>query len=153
MQCHGGMKTITTKETVDKYMTPCPHTVGKDQSLAKAHELMREHGIRHLPVLDGGRLVGLLSDRDVHLVQSLRDVVSAQVPVEQAMSYDPYCVTPLTELEQVAREMARKKLGSAVVMEGPKVVGIFTAIDALETLAWMLERGADAPPVKRHAKA
>jgi acetoin utilization protein AcuB len=65
------MKSIPT---IQKYMTPMPHTIGSDQSLQKAHELMREFKIRHLPVLKGGKLVGILTDRDIALVETLKDV-------------------------------------------------------------------------------
>lgn len=128
------------KEFIDKYMSRSPHTIGVDQTLAKAHDLMREHDIRHLPVLRAGQLVGLLSDRDIKLVESLKDVDPHRVTVEQAMSEEPYTVDPLTPMETVVREMAHRKLGSAVVMKAGHVVGIFTAVDALQALAWALDR-------------
>jgi acetoin utilization protein AcuB len=62
------------KPTIQKYMTPTPHTIGQEQTLQVAHDVMREHGVRHLPVLEGGKLVGLLSQRDLHLVETLREV-------------------------------------------------------------------------------
>ena len=46
-------------------MTETPHSIGKDQPLAVAHRLMKEHDLRHLPVLEQGKLVGLVSERDV----------------------------------------------------------------------------------------
>jgi acetoin utilization protein AcuB len=57
--------------SVADYMTPGPYMVGPYEPLPKAHELMREHGLRHLPVMDQGALVGILSDRDLNLVQTL----------------------------------------------------------------------------------
>jgi acetoin utilization protein AcuB len=130
-------------EPIDKYMTPAPHTIGKDQTLAKAHELMREYRIRHLPVLEGGKLIGILSDRDLKLVETLKDVDPRTVLVSEAMTEEPYCVAPLASLESVVREMAQKKYGSAVVMEGERVHGIFTAIDGLQALAWILDQLED----------
>jgi acetoin utilization protein AcuB len=44
---------------VQKYMTTSPHTIGDDQPMALAHQIMREHHIRHLPVLHGSKIVGL----------------------------------------------------------------------------------------------
>ena len=120
-------------------MTATPHTIGIAQTLAVAHKMMREHQIRHLPVLDGGRLMGVVSDRDLKLIESLKDVDPEEVLVGEAMSDEPYCVGPLASLEETVREMARRKLGSAVVMDGERVVGIFTAVDGLQTLAWLLE--------------
>jgi acetoin utilization protein AcuB len=100
-----------------------------------AHELMRTHDIRHLPVLHGGKLTGLLSIRDLHLVETLPGVDPEVVRVEEAMSQDVYAVPPKTPLKTVVSEMAARKLGSAVVVDGRNVVGVFTTIDALGLLA------------------
>ena len=59
---------------VMKDMTTTPQTIGLDQTLAFARDLFREHHIRHLPVLEGGKLVGVLSDRDVALIEALPNV-------------------------------------------------------------------------------
>jgi acetoin utilization protein AcuB len=124
---------------VDKYMTPTPHSVGQEQSLAQAHRLMREHHIRHLPVLHGGKLVGVLSDRDLHLIETLRDVDPEKVTVEEAMSATVYVVSPRAPLDEVVREMAQHKYGCALVEDGGKLVGVFTTVDALRAFADLLE--------------
>lgn len=121
--------------TIAERMTKTPHLIGAEQTLKVAHELMRTHDIRHLPVLHGGKLIGLLSLRDLHLVETLPDVDPETIRVEEAMSQDVYAVPPKTPLKQVVTEMAARKLGSAVVVEGTKVVGVFTTVDALELLA------------------
>lgn len=121
--------------TIRDYMTESPHTIGAEQSLAKAHALMREHNIRHLPVLHGGKLSGMVTVRDLHLVETLKDVEPENVRVEEAMTPQPYVVAPEALLRDVALEMAEKKLGSAIVVEGKKVVGVFTTVDALRALA------------------
>ncbi len=120
--------------TIGEHMTASPHTVGRDASLSSASAMMREHGCRHLPVLHGGQLVGVVSDRDVYLVEALDDVDENRVTVEEAMSQEVYSVAPDAPLKEVVREMAAKKYGAAIVMEGRKVVGIFTTIDALVVL-------------------
>ncbi|WP_373048790.1 CBS domain-containing protein [Vulgatibacter sp.] len=125
---------------VRAWMTPNPWTVGKDQTLAVAHRLMRQHEIRHLPVLHGGALVGLVSQRDLHLIETLQDVQQDAVPVEDAMSPEVYAVAPGDDVAKVAAEMARRRLGSAVVVEKGKVVGLFTTTDALLLLAEVLRR-------------
>jgi acetoin utilization protein AcuB len=123
---------------VRKYMSTSPHTIGADQTMAHAHDVMRKHGIRHLPVLTGRRLVGLLSDGDLHLIETLRDVDPRKVQVEEAMSDTVYSVTPATPLDEVVKEMARHKYGSAVVMDNGNVVGVFTTVDACQAFAEML---------------
>jgi acetoin utilization protein AcuB len=123
---------------VQKYMSYAPHTIGQEQTLAAAHKAMREHRIRHLPVLEGGRLVGLISERDLALVESFKDVDPEKVVVEEAMSQQVYQVSPDAPLDEVASAMAEHKYGSAVVMSNNKVVGMFTAIDAMSALAELL---------------
>lgn len=128
------------QHTVRQYMSPSPHTIGHDQTLATAHRFMRERRIRHLPVLQAGQLVGLLSQRDLYLLETFRDVDQNTVPVSEAMSPDPVTVTPDTPLKEAVHLMADQKLGSTVVTdEGGRVVGIFTAIDALKALEELLE--------------
>ena len=104
--------------------------------------MMREHRIRHLPVLHGGRLVGIVSDRDLHLVETLRDIDPDEVTVEDAMSPDLYAVGPDEALVHVVDTMAARKLGAAVVARGARVLGVFTTVDALHALADLL--GPDA---------
>ena len=121
-----------------KFMTTTPHSIGKDQTLERAHEMMRTHHIRHLPVLEGGKLVGMVSERDLHLVETLRDVNPREVVVEEAMSNHVYAVDPDASLDVVAETMAEHKYGSAVVIQNGKVVGIFTTNDACRALAELL---------------
>jgi len=120
---------------VRTYMSTSPITIGAAQSMAAASQLMKDHAIRHLPVLRGGQLVGVVSDRDVKIVEALPDVDPESVSVDEAIGQEAYSVSPDDDLGQVARHMHNHKYGSAVVMEGKKVVGIFTTIDALGALA------------------
>lgn len=124
-----------SKKLVRDYMTPHPHSIGIEQTLARAHDVMRDHSIRHLPVLHGGRIVGIVSLRDLHLIETLRDVDPAEVTVEEAMTPDPYTVPPDKPLKELATEMAAHKYGAAVVADGGKIQGVFTTIDALAALA------------------
>lgn len=123
---------------IRKYMSMNPHTLGIDQTLAHAHEVMRTHRVRHLPILDGGSLVGLLSIRDLQLIEGLRDVNPEEVSVEEAMSSEVYAVSPDTPLDEVVESMAENKYGCAVVMQNHHVVGVFTTVDACSALAELL---------------
>lgn len=120
---------------VEKYMTASPHTIGLDQPLTHAHQLMSRFKIRHLPVLSAGKLVGVLTDRDLHLVETLKDVVPDDVAVEDAMTVNPYSVSPDTPLDEVASQMAEHKYGCAVVLDQGHVVGVLTTVDLARVLA------------------
>lgn len=125
--------------TIQKFMSTSPHSIGPEQSLAHAHTIMREHHIRHLPVLSGGRLLGMLTQRDLALVETLKDVDPRKVSVEDAMSSEVYAVSPDAALDEVAEEMASKKYGSAVVVQNGHVVGIFTTVDVCRALGDLLQ--------------
>jgi acetoin utilization protein AcuB len=121
--------------SIGELMTHAPYTIGSDQTLAAAHRMMREHGLRHLPVLRGGRLVGVLTQRDLYFLETISGVDVAIDKVADAMSPEVYTVAPEAQLRDVARTMADRKLGCAVVVYKGQVVGIFTSIDALRHLA------------------
>ena len=125
--------------TVSQFMTRTVQTIGRDQPLSLAHELMNAHRIRHLPVLDGGKLVGLVSQRDLYFVEALDNTSPDRVPVDEAMTQDVFETGPDTPLSDVVRTMLDKKYGCAVVTEGGQVVGVFSAIDALEAFLKFLE--------------
>lgn len=120
-------------------MTTVPHSVGDEQTLSFAAALMKEHHIRHLPVLRGGKLLGILTDRDINLIEALAGVDSDTLTVAEAMTEDPYTVDPDTPLDEVTSQMAERKYGSAVVVQNHKVVGIFTTVDACQALSELLQ--------------
>lgn len=125
--------------TIEKFMTVAPHTIGLEQTLSKAKEVMREYQIRHLPVLEAGQLVGILSDRDIKLVESFKDVDPEKVSVSEAFSADPYITNPKAQLSDVCKQMAAHKYGCALVVDNHKLVGLFTWIDALNAMTELLE--------------
>jgi acetoin utilization protein AcuB len=128
-----------TPPTIQAFMTASPHTIGRDQPLAVAKDLMTRHGIRHLPVLEGGQLVGVVSERDVAFLGAVRDVDAGELVVGEAMSAEVYAVSPTEPLRTVAANMARYRYGSAIVVDGTQVVGVFTTIDALHALHTLLD--------------
>lgn len=128
------------RETVQRFMTVAPVVIGSDQTLADAHRAMRERNIRHLPVVDAGALVGLVSQRDLYLVETLDGVDPAAVTVREAMTPAPYAVPPDAPLDEVSATMAARKYGSVVVVDRGSVIGLFTTTDALRALAWATRR-------------
>ncbi len=121
-------------KTVSDYMTPGPHAANIADNLHAAREKMVKVGARHLPVMDDGKVVGVLSDRDIQLALGFKHGNIKTMTVEDVYSDDPYVTHPDTNLKQVAMEMAEKKYGSAVVMDNEDLVGIFTTTDACRAL-------------------
>jgi acetoin utilization protein AcuB len=121
-------------------MTVGPIVISSARTIADAHALMRERGIRHLPVVDDGKLVGMLSQRDLYLVETLKGIDPSAERVREAMSADPYAVAPDAPLDVVAETMAARKLGSAVVVDRGAVIGVFTTVDALRALSAIVRR-------------
>ena len=137
---------MSTKHHVALFMTRHPHTIGADQPLDLAHRMLRQHRVRHLPVLHDGQLVGVLSERDLALYEASRRPDLDHATVEQAMVAPAYAVAPEASLVEVAREMATRRLGSAIVVDaGGAVVGIFTSVDALSALAHVLAAASERP--------
>jgi acetoin utilization protein AcuB len=120
-------------------MTVLPHTIGVDQTLAQAEKMMSTYQVRHLPVLDAGRLVGILSDRDIKLVETFKDVDAEKVTVDEAYSPDPYIVAPSMPLNTVCETMAAKRYSCVLIEDNHKLVGIFTWVDALRVFSEMME--------------
>lgn len=126
---------LSSKTLIADVMTATPHTVGRDQKLAVAYDLMQKHGLRHLPVLEAGQLVGVVSHRDLLFLETMRGIDRRTEHVSEAMSVEVFTATPCARLTDVARTMAEHRYGCAVVVDGVDVIGIFTATDALALLA------------------
>lgn len=134
------MAKAEAETTVGAFMTACPKSVNFDQTLAEASALMSELAVRHLPVLKDGHVVGVLSDRDVAVIESLASTPSHRIRIVEAMTPVPYAVPADTPLVRVVRRMAAEKYGCAIVTDpsGREAIGIFTTTDALMVLRTML---------------
>ena len=133
---------------VRQYMSALPETIEEGLMLSDAKDRMFALGVRHLPVLRGGKLVGILSQRDIAMAEALASVSFASIPVAQVMTPMPFTCGPNAHVEAVAREMAAHHYGSAVVVdpEHPtQVVGVFTTTDALRALADLVDRLRTTP--------
>ena len=116
-------------------------TIQSDTTLPEAIRLAAQRGIRHLPVLEEGKLVGLVSDRDlkramassatsleVHELTYLLD----KVRVREIMARAVITITPLFPIEEAARLMVQERIGALPVTEAGDLVGIVTETDLLE---------------------
>ena len=122
-------------------MTPLPKTVNMETPLLEASQILSEHGIRHLPILDDDRLVGVVSQREIALLQACRAVDLRMLSIADAMTELPYTVSPETLVSEVCATMAKNKYGSAVITDNGTIQGIFTTTDALQILADIFRAG------------
>lgn len=115
-------------------MTHLPVEAERCQTVADAASLMESHQVRHLPVMSGSHLQGIVSRSDI-LSARLRHGDNAEgMMLEEISSQDVLQVSPLTPVNDVAAKMLDRRLGSAVVVDGGYVVGVFTSTDALRCL-------------------
>ncbi len=124
-------------------MTPNPRTLGRNDRLRLADDIIRMKRLRHLPVLDeDGELVGVVSQRDLFRTALARVVGFGEhaqdrfldtIPVKEVMSEHPVVVAPDTPLEAAARLMVDRKVGCLPVLEDGKLVGIITETDFVAT--------------------
>ncbi len=126
-------------------MTPFPHFVDAEQSVSSAREQMAAHGVRHLPVKDGGELVGIVSERDLVVAASSE----VDLPLRALCDKDLYVVDLHTRLDEVVVEMAKRRVGSALVVRDGRLAGILTATDVCRLYGELLT--LLAPPVDEPA--
>ena len=136
---------------VREWMTKNPLTAGPTTSIKVAWKLIQERRIRHLPVVDEGRLVGIVTDRDlrrvlpspatsleIHELHYLLD----KITVSEVMTKDVITTTPFTAIPDAARTLLRNRIGALPVVEGGMLVGILSQTDVLEALTSAAEAGA-----------
>ncbi len=119
-------------------MTPPRHVLAPSASLTEARELLQDHQIRHLPVVDRDRLVGVVTLSDLYAAEVLLTADPDATMVEGLMARDLYTVGPDAPLSEVVSQMAQRHLGSALIVEDGRLVGLFTTTDACRVLAEVL---------------
>ena len=129
---------------VDEIMSPKPVSVEADQSVREALRRLITEDIRHLPVVDQGALVGMVSDRDVRGLASevlSGNELSEQLarPVSEVMSSDVVSVDPETEISEVIDLMIEHKIGAVPVVADGQLVGILSYVDVLRAARPALE--------------
>ena len=139
---------------IERYMTRQPWTIGAHASLLAAHELMRERRIRHLPVMSDGNLVGLVSARDLRLLEAVASASPVSTHVNEAMTEHVFTVAAATPIRRGRAGDVQHKYGSAVVIGKDGVEGIFTTVDACRALAELARLAVGSPagePLARHS--
>lgn len=122
---------------IKSVMTQVPQTLSVGESIRTALGIMEVHEIHHLPVVDGTEVIGLVSQRDLLNAVATADHASFgdDIPVEQACTIEKYAVDPDDPLDSVLDEMARRHIGSALVLQSGQLLGIFTVTDACKIFA------------------
>ena len=131
-------------------MTPDPLTLSPEVSLMEALQMMRLRRIRRIPIVAGGRLVGLLtegdlkraepstlSDTEEHFIQVMEETQVMRIMIENLVT-----TTPEALVLEAARTLRKNKYGALPVLEGEKLVGILTDSDLIGALVTLLEREA-----------
>jgi CBS domain-containing protein len=133
---------------IAEVMTRSLVTLTPEQTLRDAVELLRSKHIRHLPVVEDSRLIGIVTDRDVkRATPSLLsgvdrdeyDRVLDETKIAQIMTREPMTVTPETGLKAAVKVFIDRKVGALPVVSGSQLVGIVTEIDLLKVFHGMLK--------------
>ena len=133
-------------KTVREIMTSEVTTLDRNDSLQLAKDIMNLGRVRHFPVVEDGKVVGVVSQRDLYKA-SLGSVMKygekAQrsflegIAIKEVMTDPPITIAPHATVQEAARLMMEKKIGCLPVLEGPKLVGLVTETDMLKLVAEM----------------
>lgn len=143
-----------TRRAVEKLkvrdsMTPEVFTVQVQMPIRRVWELVEEMGLRRFPVVEGDRLVGIITDRDLRNAtassvvlteKKYHDFLLDTIKVESVMTPDPRTISPDNDLADAARIILEMKVGGLPVTDDGHLVGIITETDLLEKLLWLISR-------------
>lgn len=138
---------------VKNRMTTNPFTISPEQTIPDAQEIMMKHGIRRLPVVKNGKLVGVVTKEDIERYSpskatslSMGEItyLLSKTKIKQIMTKDPIVISPNALLEEAATLMRDQRVGFLPVVDGDKLVGIITESDIFDAFIELLgfrERG------------
>jgi acetoin utilization protein AcuB len=126
---------------VGSVMTSFPYFVEVEDTAAKMERMMDEYNIRHLPVQENGKVIGIVSERDLHhhIKREAAEAEKDRIQARHIMVPHPYIVPFRAPLNDVVFEMAKRRIGSVIVQRQGKLAGILSAIDVCRILGEYLE--------------
>jgi CBS domain-containing protein len=122
---------------VKERMSPAPITIHPRANLAEARAFLDQHRIRHLPVVEGGKLVGILTDRDIRSAASASSL--DKVTVAEAMTRNVITVSHDTQVQEAAKLMLAHRIGGLPVLNRGALQGIITETDLLNALVEIMD--------------
>ena len=135
---------------ISEIMTRDLHTLDLSNQLDEAEEMFRKHHVRHLPVIDEGRLVGILSLTDLQRISFAEaysdeetvvdSAIYKMLSVEQVMVSNPVRVSATTCIKEVAEILASREFHALPVVEEEELVGIITTTDLIQYMLNELQR-------------
>jgi CBS domain-containing protein len=138
--------TIRATQVAD-IMTEDPRVIEPSAKVRDAYALMKEHGFRHVPVVENDRLVGIFSTTDVGRIGATLPVILER-SVADTMTPNPYTIAPDEPIESAAAQMGLRKINCLPVVNAEgKLVGIVTTYDLLDALVRRLVPRSSRPPV------
>src|ERR671926_1513312 len=131
----GGKRMLRVRDAMTREVV----ALGPEASAAQALGLCRVNNIRHLPMVEGGRRVGIVSDRDLRDVSPPRGSADEEntlgwVRVRDIMTREPVTIHPLDTIEHAAREIYDRRIGCLPVVSDGELAGIITSSDLMRTL-------------------
>ena len=132
--------------TVRDFMAKNPQVLGRNETLDLADDIMTMGRIRHLPILDDGELVGIISQRDMFrsaavtalgFLEDTQKALIKTIRIKEIMTEKVVTISPDATVKDAARVMLDKKIGCLPVLEGRKLIGIITETDILR---YVMER-------------
>jgi acetoin utilization protein AcuB len=138
-----------------------PVTVSPQETLRNAWRIIREHWIRHLPVVERGRLVGIVTDRDLRHALPSRAVglemheiphLAEKIPIWEVMSRAVVTIHREAPIEEAARLLLKYRIGGLPVVKGETLVGIITKTDLVRALIERQEGSRPDPTSRKRAR-
>lgn len=129
-------KLIESSSICGKWMSRKLYTVAPEDSVADARDLLRQHRINQLPVVSDGKLLGIVTDRDLRTARNVSPSASTELPIKSpvsaAMSHPAVALSSHSTLVNAAKVMRQQRIGSVLIVDGDSLQGILTRSDILD---------------------